>query len=112
MPISRRSRASRGARARSDSSNAKWSTRAGGKGKVNVMAKLEGKVAVVTGGNSGIGLASAKRLVADGAHVFIFGRKKSGLDAAVAAIGRNVTAVSGDVSKLADLDRLFATVKE
>jgi NAD(P)-dependent dehydrogenase (short-subunit alcohol dehydrogenase family) len=76
------------------------------------MAKLDGKVAVVTGGNSGIGLAAAKRLVADGAHVFITGRKKDELDAAAAAIGRNVTAVQGDVSKLADLDRLFATVRE
>jgi len=74
------------------------------------MTKLEGKV--VTGGNSGIGLATAKRLVADGAYVFITGRRKSELDAAVEQIGRNVTAVQGDVSKLADLDRLFATVKE
>jgi NAD(P)-dependent dehydrogenase (short-subunit alcohol dehydrogenase family) len=76
------------------------------------MGKLEGKVAVVTGGNSGIGLATAKRFVADGAYVFITGRRKSDLDAAVAEIGRNVTAVQGDVSKLGDLDRLFATVKE
>ncbi len=76
------------------------------------MGKLDGKVAVVTGGNSGIGLATAKRLVADGAYVFITGRRKSELDAAVEQIGRNVTAVQGDVSKLADLDRLFATVKE
>ena len=57
------------------------------------MTKLEGKVAVVTGGNSGIGLATAKRLVADGAYVFITGRRKSELDAAVEQIGRNVTAV-------------------
>jgi NAD(P)-dependent dehydrogenase (short-subunit alcohol dehydrogenase family) len=76
------------------------------------MGKLDGKVALVTGGNSGIGLAAAKRLVADGAYVFITGRRKSELDAAVKEIGRNVTAVQGDVSKLADLDRLFATVKE
>jgi len=76
------------------------------------MGKLDGKVAVITGGNSGIGLAAAKRLVADGAYVFITGRRKTELDAAVAQIGRNVTAVEGDVSKLADLDRLFATVKE
>jgi NAD(P)-dependent dehydrogenase (short-subunit alcohol dehydrogenase family) len=76
------------------------------------MAKLDGKVAVVTGGNSGIGLATAKRLVADGAYVFITGRKKDELDAAVAAIGRNVSAVQADVSKLADIDRLIATVKE
>ena len=76
------------------------------------MGKLDGKVAVVTGGNSGIGFATAKRLVADGAYVFITGRRKAELDAAAREIGRNVTAVQGDVSSLADLDRLFATVKE
>ena len=76
------------------------------------MGKLDGKVAVVTGGSSGIGLAAAKRLVADGAYVFITGRRKGELDAAVEHIGRNVTAVQGDVSNLADLDRLVATVKE
>src|SRR5713226_6166756 len=76
------------------------------------MGRLDGKVALVTGGNSGIGLAAAKRLVSDGAYVFITGRRKTELDAAVAEIGRNVTAVQGDVSKLADLDRLYATVKE
>jgi NAD(P)-dependent dehydrogenase (short-subunit alcohol dehydrogenase family) len=77
--------------------------------------KLEGKVAVITGGDSGIGLAAAKRLVADGAYVFITGRRQRALDAAVAQIeqiGRNVTAVQGDVSRLADLDRLFAAVRE
>jgi len=79
---------------------------------VLIMGKLDGKVAVVTGGSSGIGLATAKRLVADGAYVFISGRRGSELDAAAEQIGRNVTAVQGDVSKLADLDRLFATVKE
>jgi NAD(P)-dependent dehydrogenase (short-subunit alcohol dehydrogenase family) len=76
------------------------------------MGKLDGKVAVVTGGNSGIGLAAAKRLVGDGAYVFITGRRQSELDAAVKQIGRNVTAVQGDVSKLADLDRVFAEVKK
>jgi NAD(P)-dependent dehydrogenase (short-subunit alcohol dehydrogenase family) len=76
------------------------------------MGKLDGKVAVVTGGNSGIGLAAARRLVADGAYVFITGRRREELGAAVEQIGRNVTPVQGDVSKLADLDRLFATVKE
>jgi NAD(P)-dependent dehydrogenase (short-subunit alcohol dehydrogenase family) len=76
------------------------------------MGKLDGKVALVTGGNSGIGLAAAKRLVADGAYVFITGRRKSELDAAVEQIGGNVTAVQGDVSNLADLDRMFSTVKE
>ena len=76
------------------------------------MGKLDGKVALITGGDSGIGLATAKRLVADGAYVFITGRRKRELDAAVAQIGRNVSAIEGDVSKRADLDRLFATVKE
>ena len=73
--------------------------------------KLEGKVAVITGGNSGIGLATAKRFVAEGAYVFITGRRQAELDAAVKKIGGNVTAVQGDVAKLADLDRLYATVK-
>ena len=76
------------------------------------MGKLDGKVAVVTGGSGGIGFGAAKRLVADGAYVFITGRRQAELDAAVAEIGRNVTGVQGDVSKLGDLDRLFATVKE
>jgi NAD(P)-dependent dehydrogenase (short-subunit alcohol dehydrogenase family) len=76
------------------------------------MAKLDGKVAVVTGGNSGIGLATAERFVAEGAFVFITGRRQAELDAAVAKIGRNVAAVQGDVSNLADLDRLYAAVKE
>src|SRR5687768_10017323 len=74
--------------------------------------KLEGKVAVVTGGSTGIGLATAKRFVDEGAFVFITGRRKEELDAAVKSIGRNVVAVQGDVSKLADLDRLYATVKQ
>jgi len=76
------------------------------------MGKLDGKVAVVTGGSGGIGFGAAKRLVADGAYVFITGRRQGELDAAVSEIGRNVTGVQGDVSKLADLDRLFAAVKE
>ena len=74
--------------------------------------KLEGKVAVITGGNSGIGLATAKRFVEEGAFVFITGRRQEELDAAVKEIGRNVVAVQGDVSKLADLDRLYAAVKQ
>jgi len=74
--------------------------------------KLEGKVAVVTGGNSGIGLATAQRFADEGAHVFITGRRQGELDAAVKRIGANATAVQGDVSKLADLDRLYATVKQ
>jgi NAD(P)-dependent dehydrogenase (short-subunit alcohol dehydrogenase family) len=76
------------------------------------MGKLEGKVAVVTGGNSGIGLATAKRFVEEGAYVFITGRRQSELDAAVKEIGKNVTCVQGDVSRLPDLDRLYATVKQ
>jgi NAD(P)-dependent dehydrogenase (short-subunit alcohol dehydrogenase family) len=76
------------------------------------MSKLDGKVALITGGDSGIGLATAQRLVADGAYVFITGRRKRELDAAAEQIGRNVTAVEGDVSQLADLDRMIATVKE
>ena len=74
--------------------------------------KLEGKVAVITGGNSGMGLATAKRFVAEGAHVYITGRRQAELDAAAKEIGRNVTGVRGDVSNLADLDRLYALVKE
>ena len=69
------------------------------------MPKLDGKVAVVTGGSSGIGLATAKRFVEEGAHVFITGRRQSELDKAKAAIGRSVTTVQGDVANLADLDR-------
>src|SRR5436305_4303963 len=76
------------------------------------MSKLEGKVAVITGGNSGMGLATAQRFVAEGAYVFITGRRQSELDAAVKQIGKNVTGVQGDVSNLADLDRLYAVVKQ
>lgn len=73
--------------------------------------KLAGKVAVITGGNSGIGLATAQRFAAEGAYVFITGRRQNELDAAVRQIGKNVAAVQGDVSNLADLDRLYATVE-
>jgi NAD(P)-dependent dehydrogenase (short-subunit alcohol dehydrogenase family) len=76
------------------------------------MSKLAGKVAVITGGNSGMGLATAQRFVAEGAHVFITGRRQAELDAAVKLVGKNVTGVQGDVSNLADLDRLYARVKE
>jgi NAD(P)-dependent dehydrogenase (short-subunit alcohol dehydrogenase family) len=79
------------------------------------MNKLEGKVAVITGGSSGIGLATAQRFISEGAHVFITGRRQSELDAAVKQIGKNnnnVTGIQGDVSNLADLDRLYAAVKE
>jgi NAD(P)-dependent dehydrogenase (short-subunit alcohol dehydrogenase family) len=76
------------------------------------MSKHQGKIAVITGGNSGIGLATAQRLANEGAYVFITGRRQSELDAAVKLIGKNVTAVQGDVSNLADLDRLYAAVKQ
>jgi NAD(P)-dependent dehydrogenase (short-subunit alcohol dehydrogenase family) len=76
------------------------------------MSKHAGKIAVITGGNSGIGLATAQRLANQGAYVFITGRRQSELDAAVKLIGKNVTAVQGDVANLADLDRLYATVKQ
>lgn len=73
-------------------------------------AKLHQKIALVTGGTSGIGFAAAQRFVAEGAHVVITGRRPAELDAAVRQIGRNVTGVLGDVSKLEDLDRLYARV--
>jgi NAD(P)-dependent dehydrogenase (short-subunit alcohol dehydrogenase family) len=76
------------------------------------MKKLEGKVAVITGGNSGIGLATAERFVSEDAYVFINGRRQSELDAAVKKIGKSISGIQGDVSNLADLDRLYATVKE
>jgi NAD(P)-dependent dehydrogenase (short-subunit alcohol dehydrogenase family) len=75
------------------------------------MGKLDGKIALITGGNSGIGLATAKEFVSEGAYVFITGRREPELSAAVKEIARNVTAVQGDVANLADLDRLFAQVK-
>jgi len=74
--------------------------------------KLAGKIAVITGGSSGIGLATAKRFVEEGAHVVIAGREEKELKKAAALIGRNVTTVAGDVSNLEDLDRLYAVVKE
>jgi NAD(P)-dependent dehydrogenase (short-subunit alcohol dehydrogenase family) len=73
--------------------------------------KLQGKVAVITGGTTGIGVAAAKLFVKEGAYVFITGRRQKELNEAVKAIGSNVTGVQGDVAKVADLDRLYETVK-
>src|SRR5437667_7496440 len=75
------------------------------------MNKLEGKTALITGGNSGIGLATAKQFVNEGAYVFITGRRDPELARAVKEIGRNASGVRGDVSNLGDLDRLFAQIK-
>jgi NAD(P)-dependent dehydrogenase (short-subunit alcohol dehydrogenase family) len=75
------------------------------------LGKLEGKIALVTGGNSGIGLATAKQFVNEGAYVFVTGRREAELARAVKEIGINVIAVQGDVSNLGDLDRLFAQIK-
>src|SRR5262252_5312242 len=80
--------------------------------KEKYMGKLEGQIALITGGNSGIGLATAKQFVHEGAYVFITGRRKPELAAAEKEIGRNVTSVRGDVSNLDDLDRLFAQIKQ
>lgn len=76
------------------------------------MGLLEGKTAVVTGGSTGIGLASAARLVAEGAYVFITGRRKTELDAAVQSLGSSATGVLGDIANLDDLDRLYDTVRD
>jgi NAD(P)-dependent dehydrogenase (short-subunit alcohol dehydrogenase family) len=75
------------------------------------MGKLERKIALVTGGNGGIGLATAKQLVNEGAYVFVTGRREPELAAAVKEIGRNATGVQGDASNLGDLDRLFSQIK-
>ena len=75
------------------------------------MSALNGKVAVITGGNSGIGLATARRFVEEGAYVFITGRRQAELDKAAALIGKNVTAVPGDVTKIDDLDRIAVAVR-
>jgi NAD(P)-dependent dehydrogenase (short-subunit alcohol dehydrogenase family) len=74
--------------------------------------RLEGKIAVISGGSSGLGIAKARRFVAEGAYVFITGRRESELNTAVKQIGKNVTGVRGDVSNLSDLDRLYATVEQ
>jgi NAD(P)-dependent dehydrogenase (short-subunit alcohol dehydrogenase family) len=74
--------------------------------------RLQGKVAVLTGGSSGMGLATAEQFVREGAYVYITGRREKELDAAVAKIVKNVAAVQGDVSNLKDLDRLYAKIAE
>src|ERR1700736_4819560 len=74
--------------------------------------KLEGRIALVTGGTSGIGLATAKRFVAEGAYVYVTGRREKELALAVKSIGGSVTGVQGDVSQIADLDQLFAQIKQ
>jgi NAD(P)-dependent dehydrogenase (short-subunit alcohol dehydrogenase family) len=78
----------------------------------SISKRLDGKIAVITGGSSGIGLATAERFVQEGAYAFIFGRGQNEIDAAVRRIGKNVTGVQGDVSNPADLDRLYDTVKQ
>lgn len=75
------------------------------------MSRLQGKTAVVTGGGSGIGLGAARRFVAEGAFVYLFGRRQEALDAAVAELGASARAIRGSVTDLADLDRLYETVK-
>ena len=75
------------------------------------MTRLNGKTAVITGGATGIGRAAAKRLIEEGAFVFIFGRRQEALDKALATLGPNARAVKGSISDLADLDRLYAAVK-
>jgi NAD(P)-dependent dehydrogenase (short-subunit alcohol dehydrogenase family) len=77
-----------------------------------IAGKLDGKIAVITGGSTGMALAGAKLFVDEGAHVFITGRRQEALDEAVKLIGRNVTGVQGDAANLDDLDRLFDTVRQ
>ncbi|AYV71914.1 glucose 1-dehydrogenase [Bacillus sp. PK3-056] len=76
------------------------------------MGKFEGKIALVTGGTSGIGLATAQKFVNEGAYVYITGRRQNELDKAVNQIGKNVTGVQGDISKLEDLDKLYGIIKQ
>jgi len=76
------------------------------------VGELEDKIALITGGSSGVGLATAKRFVDEGAHIFITGRREAELASAVKDIGKNVKALKGDVSKLDELDRIFTQIKE
>ena len=76
------------------------------------MRKLEGRVALITGGNSGIGLATAKEFVSEGAFVFITGRRTAELESAVKELGPNAAGIAGDVAKLSDLDRMFERIKD
>ena len=76
------------------------------------MGRLKDKIAIVTGGNGGIGLATAKRFVAEGAFVYLTGRRQSELDKALTEVGQNAVAVQGDVTQIADLDRLFDQVRQ
>jgi NAD(P)-dependent dehydrogenase (short-subunit alcohol dehydrogenase family) len=76
------------------------------------MSKLKNKIAVISGGTTGIGLATAQRFVAEGAHVFIFGRRQAQLDEAAKLIGRNVTVIQADAANLDDLDRVAAVVRD
>ena len=74
--------------------------------------KLDGKIALITGGTSGLGLATAKRFIAEGAFVFVTGRRQAELDAAVNELGENSAGIRGDISKMQDLDHLFSLIKE
>lgn len=78
----------------------------------NIVKKLEGKIALITGGTSGIGLGTAKRFVSEGAYVFVTGRRQAELDQAVRELGENARGVQSDVTNLKDLDRLFKTIEE
>src|SRR4029077_4639474 len=78
----------------------------------NLMSKLNGKIALITGGTTGLGFATAERFVREGAEVVITGRRQAELDSSVKRLGQNVLGVQGDVSKLADLDRLYATIQK